>query len=78
MVGDHAETFPKGNVNVLRGKLQNLLDNPDIVANYKSNASDYITGKYSWDLAVEQMIRVYRGEKVEYNTVWEESLKGAR
>ena len=78
VVGDHAETFPKGNVNVLRGKLQNLLDNPDIVANYKSNASDYITGKYSWDLAVEQMIRVYRGEKVEYNTVWEESLKGAR
>ena len=78
VVGDHAETFPKGNVAVLRGKLRYLLDNPDVVAGYKANASDYITGKYSWDLAVEQMIRVYRGEMVDYNTVWEESLKGAR
>ena len=72
------EATVKGNSDLMKLIFQNLLDNPDIVANYKSNASDYITGKYSWDLAVEQMIRVYRGEKVEYNTVWEESLKGAR
>ena len=77
VVGDHAEQFPKGNVPVLTEKLQRLLDHPDIVDGYKANSSDFITSKYSWDLAVEQMIRVYRGEKVEYNTVWEESLKGA-
>jgi len=72
VVGDHAEVFPKGDVPALREKLQYLLDNPSVVDDYKSKSSDFITSKYNWDLAVEQMLRIYRGEMVEYNTVWKE------
>lgn len=77
VTGSYAEQFPKGDVKTLQKKLQNLLDNPKIVDNYRSKSADYITSKYSWDLAVEQMIRIYRGEMVEYDTVYKESLKGA-
>jgi glycosyltransferase involved in cell wall biosynthesis len=78
VTGDYAVQFPKGNVDVLRQKLQDLLDNPKTVDSYKSKSADYITSRYSWDLAVQQMLRIYRGEMVEYDTVYKESLKGAK
>ena len=78
VVGNYAVRFQKGNVTDLQEKMQYLIDNPDIVEGYKAQSADYITQKYSWDIVVEQMLRIYRGEYVEYNTVWEEYLKTHR
>ena len=78
VVGDHAVSFPKGDAKALCEKLQMLLDNPDEVEKYRANAADFITSKYNWDLIVEQMLRIYRGERVEYQTVWEEARREGR
>ena len=40
---------------------------------YKSEASSYILRRYSWDLVVDQMLRIYSGDVVDYNTVLQES-----
>lgn len=73
VVGDKAVTFPKGDVDALTEKLQWLLRDENAVAGYSAQAADYIVDKYNWDLVVEQMLRVYRGERVEYSQVWRES-----
>ena len=73
VVGDKAVTFPKGDVDALTEKLQWLLRDENAVAGYSAQAADYIVDKYNWDLVVAQMLRVYRGEMVEYSQVWRES-----
>ena len=73
VVGDKAVTFPKGDVDALTEKLQWLLRDEAAVAGYSAQAADYILDKYNWDLVVEQMLRLYRGEMVEYSQVWRES-----
>ncbi|MBQ6248973.1 MAG: glycosyltransferase family 4 protein [Oscillospiraceae bacterium] len=73
VVGDKAVTFPKGDVDALTEKLQWLLRDEAAVAGYSAQAADYIVDKYNWDLVVAQMLRVYRGEMVEYSQVWRES-----
>ncbi len=73
VVGDKAVTFPKGNVEALTEKLQWLLHDAAAVAGYSAQAADYILDKYNWDLVVAQMLRVYRGERVEYSEVWRQS-----
>ena len=72
VVGDHAERFKKGDPSDLLEKLQMLLDHRETVEKYKAESADYITAKYNWDIVVEQMLRIYRGEKVDYDTVWKE------
>lgn len=72
VVNDKAEWFKKGDEISLQEKLQKLVDNPKIVQEYKSNAGKYILKKYSWDLIVDQMLRVYSGEIVDYNQVVKE------
>lgn len=72
VVNDKAEWFKKGDEISLQEKLQKLIDNPKIVQEYKSNAGEYILKKYSWDLIVDQMLRVYSGEIVDYNQVVKE------
>ena len=59
---DQGITFPKADVNVLTEVLQNLCDHPEQVAVYKSQASDYITGKYNWDTVAEQTLQLYKKE----------------
>ena len=73
VVGDKTVTFPKGNVEALTEKLQWLLHDAAAVAGYSAQAADYILDKYNWDLVVAQMLRVYRGERVEYSEVWRQS-----
>lgn len=75
VTGDLAAIFPKGNVQVLREKMQALLDDPARAAEMKSRTAAYILDHYDWDVVVQQMLRVYRGEKVEYQTVWEDCRK---
>lgn len=69
VVGNYAPHFKKGNVNDLRYKLQELLDNPQLVMQYKENAADYILKRYNWDKVVEQMLEVYSGNIIEYQDV---------
>ena len=38
----------------------------------RSHTADYILRNYNWDIVVEQMLRIYRGEKVDYQTVLKE------
>lgn len=62
VVEDKAVTFRKGDVEDLRMKLQNLVDNPSVVQKYKSEAADFILAKYNWDDIVTQMLGIYEGK----------------
>ena len=52
--------------------MQALLDDPAKVEEMKSRTADYVVDHYNWDIVVEQMLRIYRGEKVDYETVFKE------
>ena len=56
---NNAEKLEKSNVENLKDKLQYLLDNDDIVKNYKNNASSYILNKYDWDKVTKQTLDLY-------------------
>ena len=60
VVEDQAVVFPKGNVEQLKEKLQDLCDHPESVQFYKSCASDFICRKYSWDDVVDKTVALYR------------------
>uniref|UniRef100_I5ASQ3 Glycosyltransferase n=1 Tax=Eubacterium cellulosolvens (strain ATCC 43171 / JCM 9499 / 6) TaxID=633697 RepID=I5ASQ3_EUBC6 len=60
VVGDHAESFRKSDVDDLRFHLQKLLDNPDLVKKYKQEAADFICRKYNWDEIVLKTLDLYR------------------
>jgi len=60
VVEDKAVTFRKSDANDLRKRLQELLDNPQLVAEYKAKAAEFITKKYNWDDVVDQTLEVYR------------------
>ena len=62
VVGGHAATFQHGSVESLQKKLQELLENDDLVQRYKANAADYIVGKYNWDSVTDQTLNLYGGE----------------
>ena len=72
VVGDKAVWFKKGDESDLQNNLQKLLNNGEIVERYKREAAQFITSKYSWDLVVEQMLRIYAGEIIDYSTLWME------
>ena len=44
----------------LKKALQKLCDNPEIVQKYKSESSDYICQKYSWDDVVKKTLELYK------------------
>lgn len=73
VVEDNAVRFKKGDEADLMEKLQMLLDQPELVKKYKDNAAPYILKQYSWDLIVEQMLRIYAGDVVDYMQVVKES-----
>lgn len=61
VVEDKALTFRRSDVDDLSVKLQMLCDNPEILEEYKSLASDFICEKYNWDDMVERTLELYRG-----------------
>lgn len=61
VVEDKAAVFLKGNVEELRKTLQELLDEPEKVQKYKSEAADFICQKYNWDDVVNRTLEIYRG-----------------
>ena len=72
VVHDKAPSFKKGNEADLQKKLQTLLDDESLVRKYKEEAAPYILDRYNWDIVVDQMLRVYAGDVVDYNTVLQE------
>lgn len=69
VIEDKAVIFEKGNIKDLQEKLQYILDNPDVVAEYKNYSSKFITDKYNWDKIVTQMLEIYNGNIIEYYDV---------
>lgn len=69
VVGEYAEWFKKGDSKDLQMKLQYLLDNENVVNDYKDKAADYILNRYDWDKVVDQMLEVYSGNVVEYKDI---------
>ena len=59
---DKGVTFKKGDVTDLTEKLQMLCDNPEVVAEYKNVASDYVCEKYNWDAITRDTLALYYGE----------------
>ena len=49
-------------LNPCEKKLQELLENDDLVQRYKANAADYIVNKYNWDSVTDQTLNLYGGE----------------
>lgn len=58
--------------------MQILLDNDDIVKKYKKDSARFILDKYNWDIVVDQMLRVYAGNVIDYNTVLQERKCNSR
>lgn len=60
-----AVCFEKSNVEDLKEKLSELLNDEDMVDAFKDMAQEYICEKYDWDSVVIQTIRLYEGVKNE-------------
>ena len=63
VVGDHAVTVHKGDVDDLTVKLGGLLSDSAQVMSLKTSAADYITDKYSWDDVVDRTLALYRPDR---------------
>lgn len=63
VVEDKALAFSHGSVDDLAGTLQQMADDPAMVARYRREAASFITGKYSWDRVVDQTLALYAGDK---------------
>ena len=58
--GDAAQTFRRGDTGDLRQKLSELLQNPAMVAAYRSRAADAVCRRFSWEKTAEQTLALYR------------------
>lgn len=63
VVEDKALIFKKSDINDLERKLQTACDHPELVEKLKSQAVDYICGKYNWDDVVDETMKLYRRGK---------------
>lgn len=61
VVGDHAATFRKGDVDSLRKTLAGLLHDPAAVTQYKAGSAEYVTSRYNWEAIVDQTLALYAG-----------------
>lgn len=60
VIEDKAAIFKKTDVTDLRITLQELIDSPERVAEYKKNAADFICQKYNWNHVVNETLKLYR------------------
>lgn len=60
VVADKGITFKKGDVDDLKEKLIQLLDDKTEVSSYKEQAADYVLSKYNWDDVVARTINLYK------------------
>ncbi|NLC96013.1 MAG: glycosyltransferase family 4 protein [Erysipelotrichaceae bacterium] len=69
VVKDKAIIFEKGNIMQLKEKMQEILDNNEMVSLFKKQAAPYILDKYNWDKVVTQILEVYAGNIIEYEDI---------
>lgn len=62
VIAENGRTFAQGNVEELQKALENLINHPEIVDDYKKKSANYICEKYKWDDVVDKTIRLYKGE----------------
>ena len=62
VVEDKAVTFHKSDIQDLREKITELVEHPETVAAYQSQAAEFICTKYSWDRMMQQTIALYEGK----------------
>lgn len=60
VVGEHAVAFRKSDVEDLRKKLEELIQDPEHVKAYQSTSQDYICEKYNWDEVVAETLKLYQ------------------
>lgn len=60
VIGDCGVSFRSADVDDLRNKLQDFIDQPQVVYDLKARAADYICAKYSWDDVTARTREVYR------------------
>lgn len=65
LLDGHGATFHAGDADDLAEKLQRLIDDPALLAQYRAGAADSICEKYNWDSVVAQTLALYRGEEGE-------------
>lgn len=63
--GSSAVYFKKSDINDLKEKLQYLLNNKDIVSDYKKSAADYVLSRYNWEETAAETLALYKGEPIE-------------
>lgn len=56
---DKGIVFEKSNIKQLQEKLQNLLDNVDIVNKLKNESQEFILKKYNWNNIVDATLKLY-------------------
>jgi len=61
---DKAVSFKKSDIKDLRDKLRMLLDNRDMVDDYRKKAAEHVCEHYNWDKIVDDTIEVYRGHTI--------------
>ncbi len=59
VVEEHAPVFLRGNTKDLQRVLQELVDHPQQVVQYREGAADFICGKYNWDEVVQKTLNLY-------------------
>lgn len=60
VVEDKAVLFKKSNVEDLKNKLENLLNNKELVTKLKNEASNFICNKYNWEEIADKTIELYK------------------
>ena len=56
-----AVCFKRSSVSDLKYKLRELLEHKEIVDSYKTEAQNYICGKYNWDDVAYMTMKLYKG-----------------
>jgi glycosyltransferase involved in cell wall biosynthesis len=59
VAGDCAMSFQSRDVEDLRGKMQQLIDNPDMVRAYEAKARRHVEDHFSWDRVVDSLEKLY-------------------
>lgn len=59
VIADKGKTFLKSNVDDLTAKIQQLLEDENLVKKYKKESQNYILEKYNWDDIVEKNLKLY-------------------
>lgn len=75
VVENHGVWFETKNSRQLKERLQELLDNPSLVEDYRRTAADFILNRYNWDTIVEQMLEIYQGHIIDYSEMVREKRK---